>query len=134
MTRVLKFEGGLASDGLIELSNDRPSGRLFWTVLLNYAASEDCDEVRLKPNDGDECLTVVVAGERLSMVPPPTEVQELFLEIGREIALGRLQSLFFNCPGIRSLVPNRALVSIEADGHLTDWSVECDSDSIKFAR
>jgi len=88
MIQAIAIDRGVESDGSIELSNDCDSCRLFWAVTLDSVAAEHAEELSYRPDDGDNCITVLINGCRYPMVPLPALVRELYFRYAQKLALG----------------------------------------------
>ena len=73
---------------MVDLTDDRASGRRFWALVLRFATADGASTVRFDPALGDDCLTLTVDGDQFDMVPPPAELRPWLLEMGRELLLG----------------------------------------------
>ncbi|MCI0332837.1 MAG: hypothetical protein L0228_06405 [Planctomycetes bacterium] len=135
MRRVLAIDDVLASGGVLELSDDRPSCKLFWATMLDYAFTENVKEVGFNPADGDDCILVVIDRQTYPMVPPPSELRPLLLRYAQEIALGQLCYTLLVRLGSKPFVREQCgPLLVRVGSRRSEWNMDCTRDSIRFMR
>ena len=72
----------------LDITSDWVSYRAFWSSVLQFATADEASEVYFRLDQGEDCLTVRVDGEKFAMEPPPVEFRQVLHTAACKIASG----------------------------------------------
>ena len=73
----------------VELTHgDMDSARKFWGLVLLLAGCDHASSVQFFPHLGEDCLSCTVARVNYTMAPPPGELRDWLLRVGRNLCAG----------------------------------------------